>query len=519
MVIACPSCQRKYQIDTSRIPTSGTSFTCWSCRATVRVDSVGTAVAQAAEATPPTPASRETVENAPHTAESSIPLSAMRFFESLAGEASLNQKMADQTARPEDVETADSATAEPAMNRGFDAPLRPNRAPRRSTSDLEEAARAPNATMDLLTGDDVLDLPPVIPAVEPPVETGRVVEIPAVAAPVETAFSFGEATPEPPPRPAEPATRTKAFASETFQPPTIPPPPPAPEVPVPSAFEPPPPRRPAAIPLPVQAHTPPEPPEPIRFRGARPPEPPMTATPPNPFGIEAGPVDPPGVAVAPPDAFELRNAPPPPPRMTPAEMANSQPAAWVAPGVSPDREAPPRRSLAWLALAALLVVAVCAALAWRMGLRDFFVHKPAAARTTDHPSQQQPVAPQTKQQIPAPATTTPTTPSTTGPAPAPVTPTPPAPAPQVAGAPEGDGNFTIQLRSSPNEADARSAAETLRGAGLDAYVVRADLGSRGIWFRVRVGRYPSREAASQAAAKIRSAGRSSEAIVQAYEAP
>src|SRR4051812_8483470 len=104
MVIACPNCQRKYQIDTSRIPPTGTSFTCWSCRATVRVDAVGLATAQPPTprenvVEPPTPPEPEQpIASAPLPPESNIPLSAMRFFESLAAEASLNQKMADQSA-------------------------------------------------------------------------------------------------------------------------------------------------------------------------------------------------------------------------------------------------------------------------------------------------------------------------------------------------------------------------------------------------------------------------------------
>ena len=59
----------------------------------------------------------------------------------------------------------------------------------------------------------------------------------------------------------------------------------------------------------------------------------------------------------------------------------------------------------------------------------------------------------------------------------------------------------------------------LKGAGFDAYVARADLGARGVWYRVRVGRYASREEAQRAVAKLRGSGRASDAIIQAYDGP
>jgi cell division septation protein DedD len=75
------------------------------------------------------------------------------------------------------------------------------------------------------------------------------------------------------------------------------------------------------------------------------------------------------------------------------------------------------------------------------------------------------------------------------------------------------------VQSSQGEAEARAAADALKAAGFDAYLMRADLGNRGVWYRVRVGRFASREEARQTAAKLRGSGRASAAIVQAYEEP
>src|SRR6476659_1327334 len=119
MVIACPNCARKYQIDTSRIPSGGTSFTCWSCRATVSVDTGGGTTATT-EPGPGTsaPASPASVQQPPRTAESSIPLSAMRFFESLAAEASMNKQMAGQAPKPAEPPATTPEPARPARIEG-----------------------------------------------------------------------------------------------------------------------------------------------------------------------------------------------------------------------------------------------------------------------------------------------------------------------------------------------------------------------------------------------------------------
>lgn len=70
-------------------------------------------------------------------------------------------------------------------------------------------------------------------------------------------------------------------------------------------------------------------------------------------------------------------------------------------------------------------------------------------------------------------------------------------------APLSEGRFTLQLASMPDQAAANEMAERLTSNGLPAYVASADLGSRGVWYRVRVGRFVSAEEAKRFAAKSR----------------
>lgn len=61
------------------------------------------------------------------------------------------------------------------------------------------------------------------------------------------------------------------------------------------------------------------------------------------------------------------------------------------------------------------------------------------------------------------------------------------------------GFYTIQVSSWRTQGKARAEAARLTSAGLEAYVQRADLGAKGVWYRVRVGRYPALSEAQQAA--------------------
>jgi cell division septation protein DedD len=83
--------------------------------------------------------------------------------------------------------------------------------------------------------------------------------------------------------------------------------------------------------------------------------------------------------------------------------------------------------------------------------------------------------------------------------------TEPAPAADMAREPAESpyGFYTVQISSWRTESTARQQAAACREQGLEAYVQRVDLGQQGIWYRVRIGRYPSLTEARRAAAALR----------------
>jgi hypothetical protein len=60
----------------------------------------------------------------------------------------------------------------------------------------------------------------------------------------------------------------------------------------------------------------------------------------------------------------------------------------------------------------------------------------------------------------------------------------------------GQKLLTIQAAAFPSESAARAFSEKLTRAGIPAYTVSAEIGRRGKWFRVRAGRFGSREEAN-----------------------
>src|SRR5262245_38914494 len=51
--------------------------------------------------------------------------------------------------------------------------------------------------------------------------------------------------------------------------------------------------------------------------------------------------------------------------------------------------------------------------------------------------------------------------------------------------------FTIQVESSPTEAEAKSSIEKLQAKGVEAYWVKAEVPGKGTRYRVRIGKYKS----------------------------
>lgn len=63
--------------------------------------------------------------------------------------------------------------------------------------------------------------------------------------------------------------------------------------------------------------------------------------------------------------------------------------------------------------------------------------------------------------------------------------------------PKDLGRFTVQLGSSQDRAEAQRLESRARAAGLRSYVIETNLGAKGVWYRVRVGAFESRDAADR----------------------
>ena len=59
------------------------------------------------------------------------------------------------------------------------------------------------------------------------------------------------------------------------------------------------------------------------------------------------------------------------------------------------------------------------------------------------------------------------------------------------------GEYTVQIGASQERTEAARLEGRARGAGLKPYVVEANLGAKGTWYRVRVGSFQDKEAANR----------------------
>lgn len=63
----------------------------------------------------------------------------------------------------------------------------------------------------------------------------------------------------------------------------------------------------------------------------------------------------------------------------------------------------------------------------------------------------------------------------------------------------GGGKFTIQVSAFQNRGQADHLVSNLKNKGYDAYIAQAVIPGKGIWFRVRIGHYASRDDAQKTA--------------------
>jgi len=87
----------------------------------------------------------------------------------------------------------------------------------------------------------------------------------------------------------------------------------------------------------------------------------------------------------------------------------------------------------------------------------------------------------------------------------------PAPSRVASIAPSGSGGYMVQLSSQRSEAEAHASFRSLQGkfkdlAGQDAVVRRADLGSKGTYYRAMVGPFGSAEEANRFCGNLKAAG-------------
>lgn len=71
-----------------------------------------------------------------------------------------------------------------------------------------------------------------------------------------------------------------------------------------------------------------------------------------------------------------------------------------------------------------------------------------------------------------------------------------APVAPLSPPPRDLGPYTVQIGAARDRADAQRLEAKARSAGLKPYVVEADLGRAGLWYRVRVGSFADKETAN-----------------------
>jgi hypothetical protein len=168
------------------------------------------------------------------------------------------------------------------------------------------------------------------------------------------------------------------------------------------------------------------------------------------------------------------------------------------------REPPAASKLKWLLIAPLVIIALAAVYFFFIKPRS---EAPVAQATPEAGAQQSLIVPvdQPKPNDASPAATNATTPA--NPTAATVDKNAAPPPASVSQVTDNQGKLALQAMASPKEDEATSFAERLKTAAIPAYVVRADLGSHGVWYRVRIGRFATTEEAQRFGAEARARAR------------
>jgi hypothetical protein len=79
--------------------------------------------------------------------------------------------------------------------------------------------------------------------------------------------------------------------------------------------------------------------------------------------------------------------------------------------------------------------------------------------------------------------------------------------------------YTVQLEATQTLEIAQEKVKGFKGQGLDAYIVKIDVQGKGIFYRIRVGNFPTQADARKYATDLQRLGFSSDFFVAPYEAP
>jgi cell division septation protein DedD len=142
-----------------------------------------------------------------------------------------------------------------------------------------------------------------------------------------------------------------------------------------------------------------------------------------------------------------------------------------------------------------------------------------AATTTTEPAPTTPVA--LKEEAPKPAEKPvaetakpePQPPVTVAAPPAVVATTAPAATTTAPVSDQSAGNFTVQVGSYNNSAQADERVSRLRSSGIEARVIRAEIPRRGTWYRVQAGRFASQTEAARYATELKGKGATDDFVV------
>jgi DedD protein len=79
---------------------------------------------------------------------------------------------------------------------------------------------------------------------------------------------------------------------------------------------------------------------------------------------------------------------------------------------------------------------------------------------------------------------------------------------------EGKGRFTLQLSSFQDKAEAEAFLSATKSAGYQPYLTEADVGSKGTFYRIRLGSYRSLEAANDAKTEYEKAAKKTAQVMR-----